>query len=71
MITMDLKLDIKTVKAGALVLSVLIGLAGVAMHFLGHDWISLGLIVLAAFVIFAGSLLQYYLHKYQQLKDVD
>ncbi len=68
---MGLKLDIPTVKVGALVLAVLIGLAGVAAHFLGHDYISLGLIVLAALVIFLGSLLQLYLHKYQQIKDVD
>jgi hypothetical protein len=68
---MDLKLDIKTVKAGGVVLAALIGIAGVAAHFLGHDYISLGLIVLAAFVIFASSLLQYYLFKYQQIKDID
>ncbi len=67
----QLKLDVPTVKVGALVLAVLIGAIGVAMHFLGHDWISLGLIVLAAFVIFASSLLQLYLFKYQQIKDVD
>ncbi len=67
----DLKLDIKTVKAGGVVLAALIGIAGVALHFLGHDYISLGLIVLAAFVIFASSLLQLYLHKYQQIKDID
>jgi hypothetical protein len=67
----DLKLDIKTVKAGGVVLAALIGIAGVAAHFLDHDYISLGLIVLAAFVIFASSLLQLYLHKYQQIKDID
>jgi hypothetical protein len=68
---MDLKLDIKTVKAGGVVLAALIGIAGVASHFLGHDYIALGLIVLAAFVIFASSLLQLYLFKYQQIKDID
>jgi hypothetical protein len=68
---MKLKLDVPTVKAGSLVLAVLLGIAGVAAHFLGHDWISLGLIVLAALVIFLGSLLQLYLFKYQKIKDVD
>jgi hypothetical protein len=68
---MDLKLDIKTVKVGGVVLAALIGIAGVVAHFLGHDYVALGLIVLAALVIFASSLLQLYLFKYQQLKDID
>lgn len=68
---MDLKLDIKTVKTWGVVIAALIGIAGVAAHFLGHDYVSLGLIVLAAFVIFASSVLQLYLFKYQQLKDID
>jgi hypothetical protein len=68
---MDLKFDYKTVKIGALVLAVILGIIGVIAHFLGHDYISLGLIVLAALVIFVGSILQLYLFKYQQLKDID
>jgi uncharacterized membrane protein YfcA len=69
---MDLtKLDMKTVKMGALLIAVLLGAAGIAAHYLGHDYISLGLIVLAALVIFIGSLLQRYLFTHQKIKDID
>jgi uncharacterized membrane protein YfcA len=70
--TMDMsKLDVKTAKAGSLLIAVLMGVAGVAAHYLGHDYVSLGLIVLAALVIFLGSLLQLYLHNHQKIKDID
>ncbi len=69
---MDLsKLEVKTVKIVSLVIAVLIGVAGIAAHYLGHDYVSLGLIVLAALVIFLGSLLQLYLHNHQKIVDID
>jgi uncharacterized membrane protein YfcA len=69
---MDLKnLNLKTVKSAALMLAILIGIAGVASHYLGHDYVALGLIIIAALVIFIGSLLQLYLFNNRKFKDIN
>ncbi len=60
------KLDLKNVKASYILLAILVGLGGVVAHFLGHDYIALGLIVVAAGVILAGSVLVSMIYKVQQ-----
>ena len=60
------KLDLKTVKAWYILLAILIGLGGVASHFLGHDYIALGFIVVAALVILLGSVLVSMIYRVQQ-----
>jgi multisubunit Na+/H+ antiporter MnhG subunit len=61
-----LKLDLKTVKAAYVLLAILIGLAGVVSHFLGHDYVALGFIVVAAMVILTGSFLVSMIFRVQQ-----
>jgi hypothetical protein len=69
---MDLdKIELKTVKTVSIVVAIVIGIAGIAAHFLGHDYIALGLIVIAAFEIFAGSLFMRYLYERRRFKDID
>jgi FtsH-binding integral membrane protein len=60
------RLDLKNVKAWYILLAIVIGLAGVASHFLGHDYIALGLIVVAAIVILLGSILVSMIYQIQQ-----
>jgi hypothetical protein len=60
------KLDLKTVKAAYILLAILVGLAGVVSHFLGHDYIALGFIVVAALVILLGSFLISMIYRVQQ-----
>ncbi|OPY26358.1 MAG: hypothetical protein A4E28_02558 [Methanocella sp. PtaU1.Bin125] len=61
-----MKLDLKTVKASYILLAIVVGLGGVAAHFLGHDLIALGLIVAAALVILLGSVLVSMIYRVQQ-----
>jgi len=60
------KLDLKNVKAAYILLAILLGLGGVAAHFLDHDYVALGFIVVAALVIMLGSFLISMIYRVQQ-----
>ena len=63
--------ELSKFKTAYLVLSVAIGIVAVAVYLLGHRYIALALIVLAALVILGGSIIFSHLYRSQKDKDFD